>query len=242
MTIARAAAFDRSGVYELLSLAFLYPDDAVLARLRDATGRLLGDASSAHGELLAESVTGLAEIVDSIGRERAESEYVDVFGHTISTDCPAYEAEYGQAHAFQKSQTLAELNMFYDAFGVAPNPALKERADHISVEMDFMHFLTLKEEYARASGHGDDKVGLCRQAQESFLANHLANWIRVFTSGLATRSAGSELYSTLARVTEQFMASEFEEFELDPTPLALTGSAENKWDDSACEIPPQEVG
>ncbi len=243
MVEAQAGVLDRSGMYQVLSLAFLYPDDATLARLRDATGRLLQNAATSNG-LERGTVGTLGGIVESIDRERAENEYVDVFGHTISADCPPYEAEYGQAHVFQKSQTLAELNAFYDAFGVAPNPALKERADHISVEMEFMHFLTLKEGYARANGHGADKVDLCRRAQESFLANHLANWIGAFTNGLAARSNGSGLYSELARLLEEFMGSEFREFELDPTPLAPApaGLRENESDDLSCEVLPQEAG
>jgi DMSO reductase family type II enzyme chaperone len=231
-------------MYEVLSLAFLYPDDGTLERLRNATGALLRDAANADGEGPRASIGRLSGILDAIDREQAENEYVDVFGHTISTDCPPYEAEYGQAHVFQKSQTLAGLNAFYDAFGVAPNPALKERADHISVEMDFMHFLTLKEGYARANGHGADKVDLCRRAQESFLANHLGSWTEAFTQRLAAKSNGSGLYGVLAETLDAFMGSEFNEFELDPDPLApaADGPPENLLDDSACEVLPQEVG
>lgn len=113
-----------------------------------------------------------------------EKEYLSVFGHIISTDCPPYETEYDQAHVFQKSQTLADLSTFYQAFGVGLNPDLKERLDHISVEMEFMSLLTAKEAYAYLHDHGEDKAALCQRAQKGFLATHLAVWIKTFVHRL----------------------------------------------------------
>ena len=168
----------QSAVYELLSLAFLYPKEGASKQLLDGARELrsamtLEDRRPFGG--LLDTLCGELQSCDDGG---LEDEYIEVFGHTLSTDCSPYESEYGQAHVFQKSHTLADLSTFYQAFGVSINPELKDRLDHISVEMEFMHLLTLKEAYARGNGHGEDKALLCRQAQEKFLANHLGTWIK----------------------------------------------------------------
>ncbi len=224
----------RSAVYELLSLAFLYPKEGASTQLLHGA-RDMGDAIAVtDGSPLAGPLDTLCGELQSCDDDGLENEHVDVFGHTLSADCAPYESEYGQAHVFQKSHTLADLSTFYQAFGVSLNPELKDRLDHISVEMEFMHLLTLKEAYARENGHGEDKALLCRQAQEAFLANHLGTWIRGFAERLGRKTGGAGVYGALARLLDAHMDAEFLRFRLDPETSSRSQLTEPTEDDLGC--------
>lgn len=232
MTPQQNEALARSSVYGLLSLGYLYPEKEAVDQLKagvQKVGRMVPEQGWQEVSLALNSLNRDLNCVDDQG---LESQYIKVFGHTVSTDCPPYEGEYGQAHVFQKSHTLADLRAFYNAFGVAPNPELKERQDHISVEMEFMSLLALKEAYALRNNHGEDKVALCRRAQESFLSNHLANWVGIFAQRLTKKAGGEGVYVSLAHLLNIHMTSEFQRFHLDATPLSLTKVTNAMVDDS----------
>ncbi|MBM2826491.1 MAG: serD [Dehalococcoidia bacterium] len=203
----------RSAVYEYLSAAFLYPSEDTLAILRN-NGKvvsylmdwLYGEESGAH-------LLSFVEALSTWTLEEAQEEFTDAFGHIVSTDCPPYEGEYGQAHVFLKSQSLADLAAFYSAFGLEIDPDLKDRMDHISVELEFMHILTMKEVHTLRGRLGRRKVQLCRQAQSSFLKEHLGYWACSFAGRLATMSEG-RLYGSLAMALDLFVKGEAVSFDL----------------------------
>ena len=149
-------------------------------------------------------------------------EYLSIFGHVVPKDCPQYEAEYEESHIFLKSQTLADLSIFYEAFGVAPNPDLKDRLDHISVEMGFMNLLTAKEAFAYTQGHDEDKAHACREAQEAFLRQHLASWIKSFVRRLQRKAGKESVFSAIAGLLEAHIGTELASFEIRLAPSRLT--------------------
>src|SRR3972149_2671778 len=152
MTDVTAAfgATARSQVYAFLSQAFANPDPATHAWLR----RTLPGAEAALAAIGAtQSRAALAAVsdeLDGLDQDELAAAYHRVFGHLVSSDCPPYEGEYGNAHIFQKTQCLADNAGFLRAFGLAPAPGLTDRLDHISVELEFLHVLAAKEAYAPA--------------------------------------------------------------------------------------------
>jgi len=208
LRIRQAAA--RSACYKLLSLGFLYPDDRLFSMLEDGEfARLLEEASrSIYGQELEEPLAAL----ESAARGAAESlqglqaSYVAIFGHSISKECPPYEAQYGNGDIFQQAQALADIAAFYRAFGVEVSEELKDRLDHIAVELEFMHLLACKEAYALAY-HGAEQAELCRRAQAGFMKEHLGRWVPFFAKLLA-RKAGRGFYRSLAELTGAFIALE----------------------------------
>ena len=231
----------RSAFYEVLSVGFLYPDEDTVPYLTARARRLAPVAERVGRPELNRALNGLVEALDRDGGERLLAENVEVFGHTVSTDCPPYEAEYGQAHVFQKSQAIADLQGFYKAFGVGPNPEMKERPDHIAVELEFMHLLTLKEAHALWNGHGGDKVQICRKAQEAFLANHLGAWAGSFARRLAKKAGADTTYGALCAVLEAQMASELAMFHIEPGAPEPSPTPITREGDEECEVTPVPV-
>lgn len=205
----------RSKVYEFLSAGFLYPNPALVDFLAGHVPEVkvclehLGDDESAT------RLGNFAESAGNLSTEALQGEYLDVFSHSISKECPPYETDYGQAHIFQKSHTLADIAGFYSAFGLQLSPSFKDRQDHISAEMEFMHFLTLKEAHATVKGHPEEKIALCREAQRKFLDEHLGQWLPSFLLALKGK-AGSGPYRALGELTGSFLTAEMERLALKP--------------------------
>lgn len=197
-------ALARSYLYCILSPLFLYPGEVTFSGLNWGEGEeavaLLGSPDG-----LKEAIESLKGCLETPGD--LQSEYGRVFGHTISKECPPYETQYGGTHdtsnIFQQAQVLADIAGFYRAFGLEASDQVKERLDHISIELEFMAFLTYKQAHALTSGW-EDKAEVCREAQAKFLNDHLGQWVPLFTTRLS-ENAGDGFYWELSRLTKAFL-------------------------------------
>ncbi|MCC6531632.1 MAG: molecular chaperone TorD family protein [Burkholderiales bacterium] len=201
-----SVALRSSHLYGTLSLAFADPDRAVLRELRRRAPQLDAYQSEARA---------LRAVLSRLSLARWRAAHVKCFGYAISKECPPYEAEYDQANLFQKTQTLADIAGFYRAFGLETAPVLHERADHASVELEFMHFLCLKEAHAVERGESCARIAQCRAAQARFVERHLGTWAPGFARRLRA-VAGTGLYAALARLLEAFLTAEAKRLRVRP--------------------------
>jgi nitrate reductase assembly molybdenum cofactor insertion protein NarJ len=127
-----------------------------------------------------------------------------------------YETEYGLPHEYRQSQEMADIAGFYRAFGFNLGGEVRERPDHIAVELEFMHTLALKEAYALEKGT-PEQVGICQLAQAKFLEDHLGHWIELYAQAVAHNSVGHNsvghnapdtLFTPLARFTADFIRTD----------------------------------
>ncbi len=129
-----------------------------------------------------------------------------------------YETEYGLPHEYRQSQELADLNGFYRAFGFSTGGAVRERPDHVAVELEFMYVLNLKEALA-GKDHGPEQRALCRDAQKKFLADHLGRWIDLFARSVALQ--GQPPYPMVTRSAADFVRMDAKRLGADLSPLQL---------------------
>lgn len=197
----------RSQVYGFLALGFGYPDAARLDQLR-RQGKRLEKSLATLGEAVGlEAARRIITLLAALTLSELLEAQVGCFGHAISKECPPYEAEYGQSHIFQMTQTLADIAGFYRAFGLQTAPNLCERLDHISVELEFMHFLCLKEGHAVEKRHGAERIAQCREAQAKFLGEHVGRWAPGFARRLR-ELAGEGYYGRMGELTDAFLNGE----------------------------------
>ncbi len=202
----------RGAMYQVLSACFLYPTEKNLSMLKSPDFQVHEkNLVSCYegiddGKELENCFKEVRELFRDTAVETLQGVYQRIVGHTMSKECPLYETQYGAAHVYQQVHELGDIQGFYKAFGLDSSDIEKERCDHISVEMEFMHFLLYKQAYA-LEHHGDEKAQICVDAQKKFLKEHLGKWVPLF-SVLFGRKAGEGFYCAVSALTKEFLRLE----------------------------------
>ena len=140
--------------------------------------------------------------------ETIQATYRQLFGLTaISQHCPPCEVEYEpNADVAYRSQRLADVAAFYQAFGLEVSNRAGERLDHIAVEAEFLYVLLAKEAAAlhKANQEGAE---ICREARRKFFQEHVGWWLPAFARVLS-RAAPPGYYQDLATLIAGMSALE----------------------------------
>ncbi len=232
-------ALNRSKIYLLFSWSLLYPEDEEFLDYLQC-GEFVEDGRAA--------LDGMRAALDGLGGERAkqkiaalqkqfdqieklvsaecvnwqltdlQSEHRRVFTNVITLDCPPYETLFGNDHVFAQSHVMGDIAGFYKAFGVELSKDIHERLDHLSVEFEFMHFLTYKESYSRCHD-GIEKTDIVVEAQKKFVKNHIGRWVPLFCRMLA-KKADSGLFKLIADSMSDWMDFEVAFLGVTPQPYS----------------------
>jgi len=109
----------------------------------------------------------------------AGSDFNEAFDPSVSEEaCSLREGSYAGG---DQSALFEELMRFYGFFGLGRGERA-EMPDHLSVELEFMHFLTHQE--SRSEGNGEALASLAR-AQHDFLSRHLLRLVKGEPANLA---------------------------------------------------------
>ena len=234
-------ALSRSKLYLLLSWSFLYPeDDEFLDYLQ--SGEFVEDGRAAldnltkaledkSGPLAQESLSAIVAHLDAIEEwvnaegsnwnlQDLRDDHRRVFSNVISLDCPPYETLFGNDHVFGQSYTMGDIAGFYSAFGLQLSHDIHERIDHLSVELEFIHYLAYKESYALIHD-GPEKLQTVVDAEKRFVKEHVGRWVPLF-SGMLKRKADYGFYKALADFTSDWVAFEIEYLGVTPQPYSET--------------------
>jgi DMSO reductase family type II enzyme chaperone len=204
--VAHLAA--RSKVYEVLAKVFRYPWDKDYFNPEDMLEPLSlilpDDSDWERSEGL---IAQIKEDLENTDQEKLQREFMLVFTHGFSKECPPYEIFYGTDGYTQQIDVLMELGGIYKRYGVELSEKSDERPDHISIEMEFMQYITYKEAYGIQHGHTAEATKVAADGQKKFIVNHLGRWVPLFCQFLAQKSAKG-LYLHLSGILSIFMASE----------------------------------
>ncbi len=168
-TVEEATAAARSRLYRLLADGFIYPDsdmfeDLVAGSYRDA----VIDACRALGY---ESEPAFDGLVASGNYTDFQAEYLRIFEVGMGMPpCPLYSGMYRGG----RKAVMEELTRFYSFFGLSIEHGSGELPDHITTELEFMHFLSFKE-LTGLQREGD--AASYRRAQADFLERQIVTWL-----------------------------------------------------------------
>ncbi|WP_298867032.1 molecular chaperone [uncultured Gimesia sp.] len=212
-------------LYRLLAISLLDPKAGVWQQL-DAlrndplitqAARLIADLPEAHTSEMGLGERPIAdlnpkELFDKLpgSAEELNLEYERTFGLLVSNACPTHETEYlDNKLTFQLSNTLADINGFYEAFGLSTSDQFPERQDHIVLELEFMACLLGLVRQAREdnSNGGDEHLKICQYAQQRFLKEHLARWAPAFAK-LLSRENPNGFYDAVGVFLSAFIPAE----------------------------------
>ncbi len=198
---AEAAAL-RSLAYTTFSAAFEYPDDELQETIRS------GALADQFRELLAAIDPKLVAAADwhALSDAGADEDALaveftrlfDVGG--ASPPC----ALYGGLYSGARMKTMEELVRFYNFFDLSMSESPHELPDHLTTQLEFLHFLTYQESgLAEEGGNIDD----CRRAERDFIARHPGRWLPQLQAKLAEHNA-MRFFQELARLLDCFLTLE----------------------------------
>jgi TorA maturation chaperone TorD len=151
------------------------------------------------------------------GFEELAIDHARLFVGPFALLAPPYGSVYldGERRLMGDS-TLAAGECYYEV-GLEVAAGFNGTPDHIAVELEFMHFLVVKEFDALAGGNLDRAQNF-RQKQRAFLERHLAAWVPDFSRSVAEQ-AQTAFYRNLAAATRIFIESEFDRCRSETTVL-----------------------
>ncbi len=200
---AEQIAASRSRLYQLLAGAFAFPDEDFFDAIRDGTfARALAEASAPLPYLLAAVTDPNLRQVDGSYVD-FESEYISLFDvGAAGPPCPLY----GGVYIGDRMKVMEDATRFYNFFDLHLSPDMRELPDHITTELEFLHYLTYRETELRQQG-GDP--GSLLRAERDFLARHLCKWIPRLQARLAKQSAGP-FFPALVHFAAEFFKADRE--------------------------------
>ncbi len=192
-------ALSRSSLYALLARALAFPQpefhqEAIEGRLRQ---RIVEGLEGLPYRLAAGPSRDWRPVGDY---DSFQSEYIRLFevgprGHAA---CPLYSGHYGR----DRLHAMEELVRFYNYFGLRITPGLMP--DHVTVELEFMHYLAHREAEARQDGGDTDSY---LRAQRDFLERHLNGWWPLALAA-AQRQRPQRFYRSLMALILRLLSAE----------------------------------
>lgn len=234
-------ALSRSKLYLLLSWSFLFPEDeefleylqsgefvedgrVALENLNKLLESKGGEEAKERLQAIAGHFDAIEEWVSSEGSNWSIQDLRDdhrrVFSNVISLDCPPYETLFGNDHVFGQSYTMGDIAGFYNAFGLQLSQDIHERLDHLSVELEFIHYLSYKESYALLHD-GKEKLQTVVDAEKKFVKEHIGRWVPLF-AGMLKKKADYGFYKILADFTSDWIGFEVAYLSVTPQPYSET--------------------
>jgi nitrate reductase assembly molybdenum cofactor insertion protein NarJ len=121
-----------------------------------------------------------------------------------------------------RMKTMEEVVRFYNHFGLTLSESPRELPDHVTTELEFLHFLAFREAQAIEQGAEPDPF---RRAQRDFIARHLGRWIPKLRAKLEGANA-MPFFPELVGRLERLLENELERLVrmMGPPPTGSVGS------------------
>lgn len=224
-----AEATGRFTMYSLLATGFAFPTHDQLDLLRS---RLLPAARSLA--LPGELGGALDEVAAALPADISEARrrHADLFPPIASQDAPGYETGYRGEGIFQQSALMADVAGFYRAHGLRAGGRIRERVDHITVELEFMAFVAKKEALAIQEGDREHSE-VCRDTSELFLRDHIGCWAPAF-GRRANAVASSRWLRSLGALLTLWIDDEMTAMGVSPSEVAEEPVPVEPPDDGSC--------
>jgi DMSO reductase family type II enzyme chaperone len=194
-----ALATSRSRAYATFAGCFEYPDEELCELVR--SGALARALRAVLGALDGELAADLDEaaLSDAGEGDALAVEFTRLFDvGAAGPPCPLYGGIWGGA----RMKTMEEAVRFYNHFGLTLSESPRELPDHLTTELEFLHFLAFHEaEALQCSGD----PGPWRRAARDFVARHPGRWVPKLRAKLAEQDP-VPFFRELVRQLERFLA------------------------------------
>jgi TorA maturation chaperone TorD len=200
----------RGRVFDILSRALSYPWNRKFFRPKSLLEPMdIALVDEDDWKQVESIVKGFSKYLPKMTVHQVQKEYISVFGHAVSMECPPYEMQYGTEGGIQsQTDVLIQLGGFFETFGFElPRKRSKERLDHVSIELAFMYYMCFRTAYAVQNGHDERKIGVLQSSMKKFMRNHVGRWVPLFCI-FTSRKAERGLYKDVVDILSIFLRNE----------------------------------
>lgn len=193
---------DRALAYKLFAECYYPPDENLLSQA-ERLGRAAGLVCPMAAEAIDLMAAGLAAVN---GIEELAVDHARLFVGPFSLLAPPYGSIYLDGERRLMGDSTLDAAECYREVGLELASGFSGTPDHVAAELEFMHFLSIKELDAHAGGD-TIRAGNFRRKQSAFLVRHLAAWAPDFTRSVEEQ-AQTLFYKGLAAATRVFVESD----------------------------------
>lgn len=194
----------RSEIYKLLSESYYPPNEDLYRKIKEIDIMLGMYSPRAMQYLDVESVKKL-NAKDYLA---LKVDHARLFIGPYTLLAPPYGSVYLDTERRILGNSTMDVFRRYREIGLMVTKNLKNPPDHITVELEFLHFLIVKE--LEAINNGDViELNISLTNQHAFLDRHLCSWLSEFTNNVAS-NARSSFYQNLAKATEVFVIDDYQ--------------------------------
>ena len=133
--------------------------------------------------------------------------YARLFLGPFSLLAPPYGSVYLDPGRTVMGPSTRAVAALYQQEGLDLAPGFNEAPDHITVELEFLHYLLARRAEAQAGGDAGAAQAWAEKASR-FLAGHLGRWLGEFC-WLMRKEAGGGFYAELADLTISLVRAEW---------------------------------
>lgn len=188
----------KADVFQLLSMAFLYPETHTLNNILNLSSTRATTLEQ-HSEFseYARYSSNIHSILSSMNEVEIRREFTNLFVRGI--------VPMSESSCTREMNALADVSAFYAAFGVSPKEG--ESPESLPYQLEFASVLLLK----AALSDNDEQYCVTLEAYTSFLREHLSPFVAGFQHHILQQQAG-EPYHSLTTVLVDVIHSEVGDF------------------------------
>jgi DMSO reductase family type II enzyme chaperone len=170
----------------------------------DAEPAVAGKEVDISGLGLPYKLAGFQEVLDEwrhADREELKREYSGLF--EVGSDGPPVPIR-EDLHRNQPAGVREDIVRFFEFFGYGLEESFAWAPDHLSVELEFMHFLI----YQEAENTDVENAQSFQFAQHDFSQRHLYDWVPEMAERIRSQRPDS-LYTRVIAVLSEFLQQDF---------------------------------
>ncbi|VTT87138.1 Putative oxidoreductase component of anaerobic dehydrogenases; Chaperone protein TorD [Halorubrum sp. DM2] len=158
--------------------------------IAEAAAAVVGDDADG-GDARSELLDAAVAVTDRLPDDPRDLErtFARTFGVETDGKVDRYEVAYAPGGVTVNTDRMADAAGFYRAFGLENADSSRDRADAVSVQLEFRSHLAAKRAYLRETG---DETGVERvtDATAAFVEDHVGRWCRGSRPTSARRPTG----------------------------------------------------
>lgn len=187
-------------IYRLFSIMFYNPEETFLSE--PETVKTLAELLSVADPDLRADAEKFVKSIEDADRQELILDYAALFVGPFQLQAPPYGSVYLDLSKTVNGQSTAAVIKIYQKFGLDVADDMKEPADHIAIELEFLHTASIA--IGNMQTNGEDVSEYERELQ-IFKDKYFIPFTAAMC-GLMSKNAATDFYRTLARLLTQYTA------------------------------------